>query len=143
MTADETVKTRTEKETPTSPSVKALMNPWAWGLVASGGLALGVGAAVMASAQSDYNALSGQTRYSGRTTDVGTVRDLRDRAASNYQLGSIVFFAGLGAAGGGLTWLILSSALAKPEVATKPDARIGWSPQISPDGGGLVCFGSF
>ncbi len=142
-TGDETITAKTEREVPTSPAVKALMNPWAWGLVVTGGLGLGVGGAVMASAQSDYNALSIQTRYSGRTTDVGTARDLRDQAASSHQLGSIVFMAGLGAAGGGLAWLILSSALAKPDAPVKPDARIGWSPHISPEGGGLSCFGSF
>jgi hypothetical protein len=50
---------------------------------------------------------------------------------------------GLGAAAGGLSWLVLASILAEPEPPVAPAAKLGWSPQISPEGGGLVCFGSF
>lgn len=135
--------TKTEAPRPMSPAVKALLNPWAWSLVAAGGLGVGVGGAMMAGAQGDYNTLSEQTRFSGRTTDVGTARDLRDDASGSYQTGSIILLGGLAAAGGGLTWLILSSALAKPEPNPETDARLGLAPSFSPDGGGLVCHGAF
>lgn len=134
---------RSEAPSPPSPALQALLNPWAWGLVAAGGLGVGIGGGIMSGAQGDYNALSTQTRYSGRTTDVGTARDLRDGAASDYQLGSIVLLGGVAALGGGLAWLAVSAALAQPEPKAAPDARLGLSPYWSGDGGGLSCSGAF
>lgn len=132
-----------EESRPASPALRALLNPWAWGLVAAGGLGIGVGGGIMAGAQSDYNALSLQTRYSGRTTDVATARDLREGAASDYGAGSVLLLGGLAAAGAGVAWLVVSAALAKPEPKATPDARLGLAPHWSADGGGVSCVGSF
>jgi hypothetical protein len=109
--------------TPAGPSPFA--NVYAWGLVGAGGAAGVIGALLMSGAQSDYNALSGQTRFSGETDDAATAQQTRDSASSRFGLGSVLAVAGVGAGLAGVGWMLFELASGGPSPMVAPVAGPG------------------
>jgi hypothetical protein len=110
--------------------------PW----VAAGlGAGLGAtGAAMMVSAQADYNALSGQLRFApGVTVPARSAALERDELRSRHQLGATVLFAGVGVVAASLVYLIVDRALApSPSLALAP-SRARHAP-LSPAAGAVI-----
>jgi hypothetical protein len=84
----------------------------AWGIVAAGAAAGAAGGLIMSGAQSDYNAVSGEARYTeDATLDAGTARQIREDARSKHGTGSIVLAAGAIVAAGGIAWMVIDAMI--------------------------------
>lgn len=100
----------TEAEVQLAQRGSPFANPIAWTVTGAGLAAAVVGAVIAHSAQSDYNAYSGQERYVARVT--GSSSDAsraRDDARSAYTRGAIIATAGAAVAAAGLAWMVIDA----------------------------------
>jgi hypothetical protein len=106
---------------PRSPWGRAL--PW---IAAGLGAGLGAtGAVMMASAQADYNALSGQLRFApGVTVPARSAALERDELRSRHQLGATALLAGVGVVAASFVYLLIDRALSPPIALAPPRAPL-------------------
>ena len=90
----------------------AFANPIAWAGVGGGVGAIVVGAIVMSGAQSRYNAVAEQPRFTpGETASAAIAESQREEEQSTYRTGSAVAFIGAAVALGGLGWMLVDHLL--------------------------------
>lgn len=97
--------------TPSGPT-PAYARIWPWAVVGAGvGLTV-LGGTLMQGAQSDYDALAGETRYvSGFTLPATAAMDDRDAARSGYTVGNVLLWSGVSVALTGAVWMLVDAVL--------------------------------
>ncbi len=80
--------------------------PWPWVTTGLGVAAIVAGVVLMATAQSDYNALADEVRFLPATTPADVAGSERDDAHLRHQVGSGVAIGGAVLTVGGLIWLV-------------------------------------
>lgn len=98
----------------------ALANPFAWATVGVGVVGVVVGAIVMAGAQSDYNRVAEETRFTmGGSATASIAMRMRDEFASTHTSGSVIAGVGVAAMVGGVVWMVVDAVLSsQPEERT-------------------------
>lgn len=130
----------TEREDPPRvepPGPSPFANWIAWGIVGVGLGGATAGTLIMSSAQSDYNTLSGELRYTDDSTrtalEAGALRtDARDR----FRTGSQVLIGGIAVAAGGVAWMVIDAIVSGGSKDPVAAIRMG-------SAGGVACALSF
>jgi hypothetical protein len=93
-------------------SGSAFLNPFAWGIVGVGAALSVVGIVVMSGAQSSYNDLSVQERFTpGVTVTAEVAMRERDDHAGTFRVGSLGVLGGLVVMVGGVAWMVIDQIL--------------------------------
>jgi hypothetical protein len=102
----------------------AFANPIPWTVSGVGVAAFVVGVVLASGAQSDYNKLSGQERYTGATLPSSIAVSSRDDDRARFRTGAIVSTAGALAAAGGVAWMIVDSLVRDKAPATSDQGSV-------------------
>lgn len=97
-------------EPPPPPTRSPFANWIAWSVVAVGAGASVAGGVIMTGAQSDYNDVAGEIRFTpDMTKPAQDAVAVRNQARDSFSLGSNVMYVGLGVAAVGLGWIVIDA----------------------------------